>query len=62
MVATIVIAGLIAVAFVAIIVSQIRKHKKGGSSCSCGCDCCSENCSTMEIKVSKDDLKKIAQQ
>ncbi len=36
---TIVIATIIAVAFVAIIINEIKK-RKNGSGCSCGCSSC----------------------
>ncbi len=38
---TILVGGLVAVIFVAIIVSEIRKRKSGKGSCSCGCSGCS---------------------
>ncbi len=37
---TIIIASIVAVIFVAIVVSEIIKKKKGKSSCSCGCGGC----------------------
>ncbi len=38
---TILVGLIVAVIFVAIIVSEIRKRKSGKGSCSCGCDGCS---------------------
>ncbi len=38
--ATIIVLSVIAVAFVAIIINEIRKKKQGKSSCSCGCGGC----------------------
>lgn len=37
---TIIVAGIIAVAFLAVIISGIRKKKAGKSGCGCGCDSC----------------------
>ena len=37
---TIIVASVIAAIFIAIIVSEVVKKKKGKSSCSCGCGGC----------------------
>lgn len=46
MLATIIIASMIAIAFVAIIVNEVKKKKSGKGSCSCGgsCGACGMNC------------------
>ncbi|MBQ7822489.1 MAG: FeoB-associated Cys-rich membrane protein [Clostridia bacterium] len=41
---TIIVAAIIAVIFVAIVVTGIRNKMKGKSSCSCGCDSCGMGC------------------
>lgn len=43
---TIIVAAIVAGVFVAIVVSQVRKRKKGQGGCSCGCSGCpnSGNC------------------
>ncbi len=45
---TIIVLGVIAIAFVAIIVNEIRKKKQGKASCSCGCSGCAfkDSCHT----------------
>ena len=50
--ATILIAALVAVLFIAVIVRQIRRHRQGKSSCSCGCGGCamSGNCQSKGPK------------
>ena len=47
---TIIIASIIAVAFIAVIVVGIRNKKQGKSSCSCGgnCGACGCVCGAME--------------
>lgn len=37
---TILVAGIIAIIFVAIVANEIRKRKRGQGSCSCGCSGC----------------------
>ncbi|WP_394272120.1 FeoB-associated Cys-rich membrane protein [Butyricicoccus sp.] len=37
--ATFLVAAVVAAVFLAIVISGIRKRKKGGGSCSCGCSC-----------------------
>lgn len=37
---TIIVGAIVAAVFVAIIVNEIRKKKKGISSCGCGCENC----------------------
>ena len=37
---TIIVAAIVAVLFVAIVVSEIKKKKSGKGSCSCGCSGC----------------------
>ena len=46
MLPTIIIASLVAILFVAIVVSEIRNRKNGKGSCSCGSSCgsCGMNC------------------
>ena len=39
--ATVIIAVIVAVIFVAIIVNEIKRRKSGKGSCSCGCSGCS---------------------
>ena len=44
---TFIVAAIIAVAFLAIVITEIRNRKKGKGSCSCGgsCGACGMNCS-----------------
>ena len=52
MTATIIIAALVAIVFVAIIVFEVKKRKSGKGSCSCGgsCGACGMNCHSNEKK------------
>ena len=40
-IATIIVAAIVAVAFISIVTSEVRKRKAGKCSCSCSCDGCS---------------------
>lgn len=50
MLATIIISLLVAVAFIAVVVSEVRKKKSGKHSCSCGGNCggCGLCCSARD--------------
>lgn len=41
---TVVVAFVVAAAFIAIVANEIRNRVKGKHSCSCGCKNCSLNC------------------
>ncbi len=47
---TIIILSIIAVAFIAIVINEIRKKKQGRGGCSCGCGGCAfkDNCNKKQ--------------
>ncbi len=53
--ATVIVAAVVAVIFVAIVVSQIKKLKSG--KCSCGGDCTCCGCSCSRKKTAHTDKK-----
>lgn len=49
------VAALVAILIIAIVISSVRRHRQGKSSCSCGSSC--GGCGMSDICHSKDNNK-----